>query len=224
MSFINSPLSGFLLCCLTYYFGVWLQKKTKFILFNPILVSMVLTIIIMKLTGYTLEQYNNGTAYLTFFLLPATGALALNIYRQRAVLKKFYLPVVLGCLAGSGMSILSTIVLCKLFGIDTAIENSLVPKSITTAIAIDVSNQLHGVIPITIICVMVSGLVGAIFLPTVAKKIAKDDSIAVGIAIGTSSHILGTTKAIEMGEVEGAMSSVAISISGLITVLLILFL
>ena len=224
MSFLNSPLSGFLLCCLTYFVGVWLQKKTNFILFNPILVSLVLTIIIMKLTGYTLEQYNNGTEYLTFFLLPATGALALNIYRQRAILKKFYLPVILGCLVGSGMSIVSTIVLCKLFGIDKAIENSLVPKSITTAIAVDVSSQLHGIVPITIICVMVSGLIGALFLPVVARKIAKNDSIAVGIAIGTSSHILGTTKAIEMGEIEGAMSSVAISISGLMTVLLILFL
>lgn len=216
----NSALIGIVLSAGCYLFGVWLQKKTKLVILNPILVGMVLCVVIMHTTSLTLEQFQIGGQMLQFFLLPAVCALALNIYHQRKILQTYFLPIICGCLVASIVSMVSIYLLCQLFGLTQEVTMSVVPKSVTSAIAIEVTNHLGGIPAITILCVNITGIGGAILAPTLVKLFKLTDPIEIGIAIGASSHVVGTTKAVEMGEIHGAMSSVAIGISGLITVIL----
>ena len=157
---------------------------------------------------------------ISLMLAPATAALALLIYRQLAVLKKNFLPVVLGCLAGSVTSMVSVTICCRLLGMDEVMTASLLPKSVTTPIAMEVSASHGGLVPITVVAVILTGIMGAICSPVLVRLFRVKDPVEAGVAIGACSHAVGTTRALEMGELEGAMSGVSIGISGLITVLL----
>ena len=223
MDLFYSPLFGIFLCCASYAFGAWVNKKTGWVILNPFLISMVICIVFLQVTGISLEQFNRGASIVQLFLAPATCALALSIYRRRKILGQYFLPVVLGCTASAIVSIGASFVLGFLFGLDEIIIASTVPSAVTTPIALDIVAGRGGIIPIAMLCVVITGIGGAILAPYLIKLFKITDPVEMGVAIGASSHVVGTSKAVELGEVQGAMSGVAIGIAGLITVFLTLF-
>ena len=167
-------------------------------------------------------SYYNGASYINTMLGPATACLAVNVYNKRDLLKKYWLPVLAGCLAGTVTSIGSILVLSRLFGLDKDMTASLLPKSVTTPIATAVSEGHGGIVPITVAAVIVTGILGNLAAPFLVKLFRVKDPVAAGLGIGTCSHALGTAKALEMGETEGAMSGLAVGICGIFTALLAL--
>lgn len=222
-SMLNSPLFGLTLSCITWTIGVYLQKKTGWILCNPLVISTSLVILFLVVFQIPYRTYMIGGEMISMMLGPVTAVLALNIYHHRKRLGRYFVPVLVGCLAGSLTSILSVTLLCRLFLVDNVITASLLPKSVTTAIAVAISESKGGVAGITTAAVLIAGTVGAMFAPAFAKCFRITDPVAEGIAIGASSHALGTTKALEIGELQGAMSSIAICICGIMTSVLVLF-
>ena len=220
----SSPLFGIVLCIFTFEIGVWLNRKTHSPLANPLLIAVVLCIAFLQIFSIPLADFNEGGRMISMFLAPATAALALSIYGQIDVLKKNLLPIAAGTLVGSLTSIISVLGLCKLFGLSDELAASLIPKSVTTPIAMEISQQQGGIVSITVAAVIVTGIFGAIFAPTLLKLFRVKDPVEAGIAIGTCSHALGTSKAVELGEVEGAMSGLAIGVCGIITVVFSMFL
>ena len=214
---LASPLLGLCLSAATFALGRWIQRKTAWILANPLIISAVLSIAFLVLLDIPYEAY-------ALMLSPVTAILALGIYNQRAVLRRYFVPVLVGCGVGCASSMLSVWGLCRLFGLDRAVTAALLPKSCTTAIAVGIAEAKGGVVAIAVACVIATGMVGAVGAPAFARWFHITDPVAQGLAVGASSHALGTTKAREMGELQGAMSSIAIGICGLMAVILALFL
>lgn len=219
----GSGLFGIALSIAAYMVGVLLKKKIKSPLVNPLMIGTVLVVLFLLVTRIPPEKYAVGGDIITMFLGPATTVLAYSIYNQIKVLKKYFIPILAGCLAGSLSSVFSILGLCKLFGLNAELTASLIPKSVTTAIAIDVSGSLGGIPAITVIAVMITGIFGAAFSPLLIKLFRIKNPVAAGVAIGTCSHAAGTSRAIEMGEIQGAMSGISIGVAGLITVAITLF-
>ena len=218
----SSPLFGIALSVAAFSVGLWVNRRTKLSIANPILIAIPLVIACLTLTGVPLADYQRGGEVINMLLGPATAALALSIYRQREILKENFLPVLLGCLAGCCASVGSTLALCRIFGLDQALTASLVPKSVTTPIAVELSAQGGGIAAVTIVVVIFTGICGAALAPGFLKLLRVEDPMAAGVAIGTASHGIGTARALQMGKVQGAMSGVAIGVSGIITVLLVM--
>lgn len=212
-----SPFFGLGLSIGAYLLMKWIQKKTGWLVANPLTMAAVCIVILLAL-GIPYERYAAGADIIHDLLGPVTALLALGIYNQRAVLKEYFLPVLLGCLAGSITSMASVLGLCHLFGVDRAVTASLLPKSCTTPIAISIAESHGGLAAIAACAVLLAGLVGVIGAPYFAKWMKITDPVAQGLATGACSHALGTTKAREMGELQGAMSSIAIGVCGLISV------
>ena len=221
---VQSPLFGIALTVAAYSIGLWVNRKTGLSIANPNLIAIPLVILCLVLTGTSLEDYQRGGEVINMLLGPATAALALSIYRQKEILRESFLPVLLGCLAGCCASVGSTLALCKLFGFDTALTASLLPKSVTTPIAVELSAQGGGIAAVTIVVVIFTGICGAALAPGLLRLLGVRDPMAQGVAIGTASHGIGTARALELGKIQGAMSGVAIGVSGIITVLLLTFL
>ena len=219
-----SPLFGIVLCIFSFEIGLWINRKTHSPLANPLLIAVVICIAVLQIFSIPLESFQQGGDIITMFLAPATAALSLSIYNQLDTLKKNLLPILAGTLTGSITSIGSVIGLCKLFGLDEKMIASLIPKSVTTPIAMEVSRQHGGIVSITVAAVIVTGIFGAILAPVLIKLFRVKNPVEAGIAIGTCSHALGTSKALEIGETEGAMSGIAIGVAGIITVVLTMFL
>ena len=217
---IIKPFVWIALSILTYEIGILIQKRVKNPIANPLLIAMLLMIGILVATGTPVETYNTGGSFISMCLSPATVVLAVPIFRQMEVLKRNLLPILAGALVGSLVSMGSVFALCRLFGLEDKLTASLLPKSITTAIAQDVSSVLGGIPSVTVICVCLTGILGAIALPSFLKLVRISDPVATGIAIGTASHAVGTSRAIQLGETEGAMSGLAIGIAGIITAVL----
>ena len=220
---LNTPLFALALTCVAWSVGVWVQKKTGLVLCNPLVIATALIIGFLVLFDIPYSTYKVGGDMISLMLGPVTAVLALNIYNQRKLLGKYFIPVVVGCLVGALTSIACVLLICNLLGADSVITASLLPKSVTTAIALAISESRGGIPGITSAAVLVAGTVGAIFAPTFAKIFKIKDPVAEGIAIGASSHALGTTKAMEIGALQGAMSSISICICGIITSVLVLF-
>lgn len=219
-----SPLFGIVLCIFSFEIGLWINRKTHSPLANPLMIAVVICIAVQQIFSIPLESFQQGGDIITMFLAPATAALSLSIYNQLDTLKKNLLPILAGTLTGSITSIGSVIGLCKLFGLDEELTASLIPKSVTTPIAMEVSRQHGGIVSITVAAVIVTGIFGAILAPVLIKLFRVKNPVEAGIAIGTCSHALGTSKALEIGETEGAMSGIAIGVAGIITVVLTMFL
>lgn len=217
--FFASPFFGVVLCICAYAAGLWINRKTGSPIANPLLIAIAIVIVVLLTFNIPLESFNQGGDLIAFFLVPATASLALSIYRQVWLLKRNFLPIIIGSAVGSLVSMGSVYGLCRLFHLDEVMLYSLLPKSVTTPIAMDVSAGLGGEPSITVAAVVVTGIVGAMLAPSLIKLFRVGNSIAAGVAIGTCSHALGTAKALEIGEVEGAMSGIAIGISGILTVL-----
>lgn len=221
---LTSPFFGLTLTAAAWCFGLWVQKKTGLLLCNPLLIAVALIIAFMLLLDVPYEAYAAGGDLIKVMLSPVTAVLALNIYNQRTILREHFLPVLAGCLVGSLTSVGSILALCKAFHVDGALTASLMPKSVTTAIAMGIAESHGGVAGIAAAAVMVAGITGAVFAPVFAKLFHITEPVAEGLAIGSCSHALGTTRAIQIGSVQGAMSSIAICVCGILTSILALFL
>ena len=224
MELCASPMFCIALSILTFWIGVKIQKKTKLVICNPLIISIVLCIGVLLIFKIPYESYNEGGSIINMFLGPATACLAVSIYTKLELLKKNWLPILVGCAAGSLTSMVSVFLLCKLMGLDESMTMSLIPKSVTTPIAVSISGAHGGIVPVTVVAVIFTGILGSMLAPTLIRIFRMKDSITAGLAIGACSHAVGTSKAIEIGETEGAMSGLAIGICGILTVLFSLFL
>lgn len=210
-------VAGTVLSFIVFRLAVMLYEKVRSPLLNPLMITVVFIIAFLCIFQIPLEDYEQSVQAISFLLGPATVALAFSVYRQRQVLKEHFVPIFCGCLVGSVVSMVSAYTLCELLGLGDDLAVSFIPKSVTTPIAIAVSQELGGVTSITVAAVIITGILGAIFAPLMSKIFHVRSKIAQGVAIGTCSHAVGTTKAIEMGELQGAMAGVSIAVSGLLT-------
>lgn len=217
---ISTPLFGITISLLAYELGFYINKKTKLAIFNPLFLSQVLIIILLLSFHISVEDYNKGGQLISFFLAPATVVLAVPLYRKIKVLKSNAIPIIAGISLGSICGMISIILLGKLFNVSVVLKRSLVPKSVTTPIGVAISNQLSGIPAVTVAAILITGIFGAIAGPFICKIFKIKDKVAIGVAMGTASHALGTTKAVELGEIEGAMSGLSVGIAGLFTVII----
>lgn len=218
---LTSPVAFLALSLLAYSLGLWINQKTHSPFANPLLITCVIVGAVLVIFHISVEEYNTGGGFLTLCLTPATIALAVPIYRQLEILKKNLFPILAGALVGSLVSIGSVYILGNLFGLDSQIVRSLLPKSVTTPIGVALSNSLGGLSAVTSLAIIITGIVGAVCIPAVLKMFGFKHPVATGISIGTASHAVGTSRALELGEVEGAMSGLAIGIAGLLTAIII---
>lgn len=216
----ESPYFGAALSIMTFWIGVKIHQRLKVSICNPMIVAIVLTSGVLLIFKIPYESYNAGGEIINMFLAPATTCLAVAIYTKIQILKQYWLPIAVGCTAGSAASMLSVYALCRLFGLDGSLTVSLLPKSVTTPIAVSISESAGGMVPVTVAAVVGTGILGSIITPFLIRLFRVTDPMAAGLAIGACSHAGGTSKAVELGEVEGAMSGLAIGICGIITVLI----
>lgn len=219
---LETPYFGIVLTILAYWTGVKLQKKTGLVLCNYMLVAVALLVAVLTVFHIPYEAYYQGGSIINMFLGPATACMAVTIYSKWDLLRKNWLPVLAGCLAGVVTSMGSILIMCRLFGLDKAMTVSLLPKSVTTPIATVVSEGHGGIVSVTVAAVMVTGILGNLAAPFLVKLFRIRDPLAVGLGIGACSHAVGTAKALEMGETEGAMGGLAIGLCGVITAILAL--
>ncbi len=220
----TSPFFGVALSVLAFWAGTRLQKKTGLVICNPLLVGILLVIAVLVVFKIPYENYNEGGALINLFLSPATACLAVAIYSKVKLLKENWLPILVGCTVGSLTSMGSVWLLCRLFGLSDAMTASLLPKSVTTPIAVSVAEAHGGISSITVVAVIFTGIFGSIVAPFLIRLFRVKDPVAAGLSIGACSHAMGTSKALELGETEGAMSGLAIGVCGLITVVVSMFL
>jgi len=221
LDYINTPIFGVGISILAFTISSYIARRTKIMLLNPLLVGMIIVVGILLAFDIDYETYNLGGQMITFFLGPATVVLAVPLYKQRALLKGNLIPILVGIVVGSAAGIIFVVLTGKLLGLDRLLIASLVPRSTTTPIAMEISTLLDGNPALTAIFVSVMGISGYMFGEKLLKLFGVNHPIARGIAIGTTSHAVGTAKAMELGEVEGAMSSLAISVAGIVTVLMV---
>lgn len=195
-----------------------LKKKFKYAFLNPLLISIIFVIGVVMLCGVDYESYENSAQYLSYLLTPATVCLAVPLYQQMTLLKKNLQPLPAASSQVCWQVLEAVLLLAFLFGLEHDVYVTLLPKSITTAIGMGVSEELGGLVTITVAVIIVTGVIGNVIGEAVCKLFRIYEPIAKGLALGTSSHAIGTAKALEMGEVEGAMSSLAIAVAGLLTV------
>ena len=220
---ITSPAFGVLISIAAYLAGCFIKDRFKLSIFNPLLIAIVILIFVLSGFNIDYEDYNKGGEIISFFLAPATVALALPLYKKFSLFKKNAVPILAGILCGVISGAVSIICMAKLFNISDELLKSLLPKSITTPIGMALAEQLGGIPSITVVAIIVTGILGSIIGPFLNKVLKIDDKVAMGIAMGNASHAVGTARAMEIGETEGAMSSLTIAIAGIITVLLVPF-
>lgn len=216
----NSLYIGFLISLASYALGVWLRKKTGLSFVNPLLVSILLVIGFLLLTGVSYNSYAAGSEIISYLLTPATICLAVPLYQQFNLLKKNWKAVIAGLVSGVLSSLVCILLMALLFKFDHNTYVTFLPKSITTAIGIGVAEEYGGYVSLAVIVIVITGVIGNVLAEAVLKLFRIEEPIAKGIAIGSSSHAVGTTKAMELGQIEGAMSSLSIVVCGLLTVIL----
>lgn len=210
---------GVVISLTAYEAGLWIKKKTKLALANPLLIAVILIVLFLLLFNVDYETYESGAKYISIFLTPATVSLAVPLYRRIEMLKKYPKAIFAGIAAGVLTTMVSIFLMSLAFGLDHQQYVTLLPKSITTAIGLGVSEKMGGIMGITVVAISITGILGNIAAETICKIFRIEEPIAKGLAIGTSAHALGTSKAIELGEVEGAMSSLSIVVAGIMTVI-----
>ena len=217
--FGESLFFGTAVSVIGYEIGLILKKKLKSPLCNPLLISIVFVVIVLSIFRIDYNDYYEGGKYLSYLLTPATVCLAVPLYQQLELLKKNWIAVMTAIVSGVLSSLVTVFLMSKLFGFTHEQYVTLLPKSITTAIGMGVSEKLGGVVTVTVIIIIVTGILGNVIAESVFKLLRIQEPIARGLALGTSSHAIGTAKAMELGEIEGAMSSLSIVVSGILTVI-----
>ena len=215
----NSVFFGAVLSLVAYEAGLLLRRKFKLAILNPLLIATICVMAVLVLFKVDYDQYNESAKYISYLLTPATVCLAVPLYEQMSLLKKNFKAVAAGIVSGVLASLVSVLVLAKLFGLSHEQYVTLLPKSITTAIGMGISEELGGIVTITVAVIIITGILGNVIAELVCKVFHIQEPIAKGLARGTASHAIGTAKAMEMGPVEGAMSSLAIAVAGLLTVI-----
>ncbi|MBP3929742.1 MAG: LrgB family protein [Peptostreptococcaceae bacterium] len=218
---LKTPIFGIVLTILFFNIGIYIKNKLKSPVLNPLLVAIVGIILFLSIFNIDYKDYKIGADSINFFLGPVTVVLAVPLYKQLDLLKKYFFEIIIGITLGVIVSFISIVTVCKLANTEEIIMNSLMAKSITTPMGISLTSTLGGIQSITVVAIILTGIFGGIISVPLFKIIKIKHPIAKGIALGTSAHALGTTKAIELGEVEGAMSGLAIGVAGIITVILI---
>ena len=208
---------GVFVSLFAYLIGMELKKKFGWPVLNPLLVAIILVIAFLKATGITYTDYNEGASYISYFLTPATVCLAIPLTSSGTV-EENLTAVATAITAGVIGSVVSVYVMSMVFKLEHVHYVSLLPKSITTAIGMGVSEEAGGIVTMTIVSIIITGILGNIVADGWFKLIGIKEPIAKGLALGTSAHAIGTAKALELGEVEGAMSSLSIAVAGLMTV------
>ena len=216
---VHSVFFGAAVSLVGYEVGLLLKRKFKMAIFNPLLIAILCVMAILTVGDISYDDYNQGAPYLSYLLTPATVCLAVPLYQQLNLLKKNLKAVAACILSGVLTSILSVLGLSYLFGLSHDMYVTLLPKSITTAIGMGVSEELGGIVTITVAVIIITGVLGNIIADVVYRVFRIKEPVAKGLALGTASHAIGTAKAMEMGPVEGAMSSLAIAVAGLLTVI-----
>lgn len=215
----NFLFFGAILSLLGYELGLILKKKFKMAIFNPLLIGVIAVMAVLVLFDIDYDTYNDGGKYISYLLTPATVCLAIPLYEQLTLLKNNFKAVAAGILSGTIVSMFSVFLLAKLFHFSHEQYVTLLPKSITTAIGMGVSEELGGIVTITVAVIIITGILGNVIADFVFRVFHIKEPIARGLALGTSAHAIGTAKAMEIGPVEGAMSSLAIAVAGLLTVI-----
>ena len=215
----DSAFFGVLISLAAYFLGVQLKKKFRLAIINPLLISVIITIAALAILKVDYQSYNAGGKYLSYLLTPTTVCLAIPLYEQLQLLRKNWKAILAGVFAGSMAGMACILLLAAAFGLSHAEYVTLLPKSITTAIGLGVAAELGGYPSITAAAIILTGILGNILAEGILKLVRVHHPIARGIAIGTSAHAIGTARAMEMGEVEGAMSSLSIAVAGLFTVI-----
>lgn len=215
----QSVFFGMFLTLFCYEIGLWVKRKTKLNIANPLLIATLIIIAVLLVFHIDYDNYQNGAKYIQYFLTPATVSLAVPLYRQLVLLKEYPKAIFGGIVSGVVTAMVSIFLMSLAFGLTHEQYVTLLPKSITTAIGMGVSEKMGGIPALTIAAICVTGITGAILAETVCKLCKIEEPIAKGLAIGTSAHALGTSRAMELGEVEGAMSSLSIVVTGILTVL-----
>lgn len=219
--FAGSVFFGVCLTLAGYQLGCFMQKRWKLALCNPLLIATVVIIGTLLMFDIDYETYEAGGSYISFFLTPVTVCLAVPLYRQMKILKENFAAIAAGIASGCAAHVLVVTGLAVLFKLDSSLFFSLMPKSITTPIAVGIASEIGGLEVITIAAVLVAGILGAVTGPWIWKVFKIEEPAAQGLSIGTASHAVGTSKAMEAGELQGAMSSLAIVVNGILTVIVI---
>ncbi len=215
----DSVCFGAVLNLIAYEAGLFMKKKFKLSILNPLLIANVCVMVVLLLFKVEYQHYNEGAKYISYLLTPATVCLAVPLYQQLELLKKNLKAVAGGITAGVLASLISVLLLAKLFSLSHEQYVTLLPKSITTAIGMGISEELGGIQTITVAVIIVTGILGNVIAEFVCKFFRIEEPIAKGLALGTASHAIGTAKAMVLGKIEGAMSSLAIAVAGLLTVI-----
>ena len=217
--FLNSAFAGVSLSLIAYWIGTLLKKKWNLPIFNPLLISIAVTIVVLLVGNISYETYNEGAQYLSWFLTPATVSLAIPLYEEFELLKKNAMAVTAGIITGVITSLTTVFVLAVFMKLSHEEYVTLLPKSITTAIGMGVSEELGGYVTITVAVIVITGVLGNMLAEIVCKIFKLKEPIAQGVAIGAAAHAVGTAKAMEMGEIQGAMSSLLLAVAGVVTVI-----
>lgn len=216
----SSAFFGVLISLGLYWLGAALKKRLRLAIANPLLIAIGGTIVCLLLFGVDYADYSAAAKPLNFLLTPATVCLAVPLYRQLPLMRRHWKAVLGGIAIGVVVSLFSIFLLALVFGLNNSQYATLLPKSITTAIGMGVSAELGGLETITVAVIVLTGIAGNVLAEPVCRLLRITDPVAQGVAIGTSAHAIGTARALEMGQVTGAMSGLAIAVAGLITVIL----
>ena len=216
---VDSAFFGAVLSLAAYEAGILIKKRFRLALFNPLLIATIAVIAVLAILKVEYRHYNESAKYISYLLTPATVCLAVPLYQQIELLKKNLKAVIGGITAGVLASLLSIFLLARLFSLSHEQYVTLLPKSITTAIGMGISEELGGIQTITVAVIIITGIFGNVTAEFICRFFRIHNPVARGLAIGTASHAIGTAIAMEMGEIEGAMSSLAIAVAGLLTVL-----
>jgi putative effector of murein hydrolase len=220
---INTPVFGITLTLIAYFIAKKFAQRVNTPLANPIIVASLIISSVIILGKIPIANYQAGGDLLIMLILPATICLSVMVYENLSKIKQQLLPIIVGSIVGAIVSIASILFFSQFWGLPPLLQRSLLPKSVTAAIAMDLSLSLQGTLSLTIMAVMITGITGALLGPSVLRLLQIKDPVLQGLALGTSSHVIGTSKAIEMGPIQGASSSIALFCTGIITALILLF-
>ena len=204
----------------TYQIGLWCQKKTKSPFCNPLLIATILSIIVLLLTDFNLQLYLQNSTWITWLLTPATVCLAVPLYEQLKIFKKDLGAIFVGIAAGVVSSLGFIALLCVLFRLDRSLTISLLPKSITTAIGLVLSEASGGIPALTSAAIAITGILGNLVGSFLCKILKITHPVAQGVGFGTASHVIGTSRATELDPLSGAVSSLSLAVAGILTAIL----
>lgn len=216
---IATPFFGLTLTFFFFLLGAFLHKRWSIPIFNPLVFAIVVIILLLLVFDIPYETYDNGGKFISMFVTPATVALAIKLEKNFIYLKQNYKAILMGIALGVIFHTIMILAFAMLFNFNAEMASTLLPKSITTAIAIGVSESLGGIVSLTVAVVVFTGVIGGLIAPSIFKWFKIDDPVAQGVALGSSSHAMGTSKAIELGEVQGAMSGLSIVLTGIMVVI-----